>query len=469
MDKQLLFISHKHSDAKIAKCIADFVREKSLNGVEVHVSSDPDSKAPMLGKNINEELRKALKKAAALILIYTTDDKDWSYCMWECGVATDPDSLSTNILVFQCGINGPSPFSDVLRVDARKRDDIRRFTDVFFRDPQFFPERRQAIAPDFTKQQTDKLADGLYQELQPLLPPLEPTEEWSAWPYLCVELPRDKVEQLRARKADTGEGSLNDIVRNHAIVCGGERAPHLFGMTSFPERIPLQELMNRWSAKLPNAEPDWFDSCCQQILLVVKRELPVIPLTPFKEVDGNSEYVCVVSRVYDKPAENRMQVDIHFYNVTDPRAIPVTSKMLRKGSFFSKNLGETPPSRIKLRVLLKELVNIGRHRVPVLNENGHPLYIIHRSMIDRFMVKRLMEDPSSPNDELTLEDLFAEPSMKRMFEATFAVVGKRATLAEASSAMRIIADCRDVFVTERGSRDEPVIGWLTNVRMADIG
>ena len=469
MEKPLLFISHKHSDAKIAKCIADFVREKSLNGVEVHVSSDPESKAPSLGKNINEQLRKALKKAAALILIYTTEDQDWSYCMWECGVATDPDSLSTNILVFQCGSKGPSPFNDVLRVDVRKLDDIRRFTDAFFRDPKFFAKHQQAIAPDFTKPQTDKLADELYNEIHPLLPTLEPKEEWSSWPYLCVELPRDKVEELRSKEVGIDEEILIDIVRDHAIVCSGERVPRLFGMARFPERISLRELVNRWKVKVPHVDADWFDSCCQQIFSVVQRELPVIPLTPFKEVDGNSEYVCIVSRVYDKPLENKTKFDIHFYNVTDPRAVPVTSKMLKKGRFFSKNLGETPPSEIKLCVLLKELAKNGRNRVPVMNQNDHPLYIIHRSMIDQFIVKMITEDQARPIDELTLEDLLAENTMKQMFEATFAVVEKRATLADAYDAMRVILDCRDVFITEKGSRDEPVIGWLTNIRMADIG
>jgi len=26
-----------------------------------------------------------------VMLIFTTESEDWSYCMWECGVATDPD------------------------------------------------------------------------------------------------------------------------------------------------------------------------------------------------------------------------------------------------------------------------------------------------------------------------------------------------------------------------------------------
>ena len=73
-----------------------------------------------------------------LILIYTSPDEDWSYCMFECGVATDPKSPHTNIIVFQCGRDAPKPFEDQLRVDVRRFDDIRKFSKAFFTDPTFF-------------------------------------------------------------------------------------------------------------------------------------------------------------------------------------------------------------------------------------------------------------------------------------------------------------------------------------------
>ena len=63
-----------------------------------------------------------------------------------------------------------------------------------------------------------------------------------------------------------------------------------------------------------------------------------------------------------------------------------------------------------------------------------------------------------------MADLLNDPGMRTMFERTFAVVSRKATLDEARDAMK--DDVRDVFVTSTGSRDDPVEGWLTIV---DVG
>ena len=58
-----------------------------------------------------------------------------------------------------------------------------------------------------------------------------------------------------------------------------------------------------------------------------------------------------------------------------------------------------------------------KNRLPILNEQNNPLCIIHRSMIDRHLAEQ---------------------------------------------------GCGDVFVTETGKSAEPVIGWLTNVQIAEV-
>ena len=68
--------------------------------------------------------------------------------------------------------------------------------------------------------------------------------------------------------------------------------------------------------------------------------------------------------------------------------------------------------------------------------------------------------------QLTLADLLANEEMKDTFENTFVVVKRQATLAEARSAMLARPSCQDVFITESGNLNEPVIGWLTNVDIA---
>jgi len=233
--------------------------------------------------------------------------------------------------------------------------------------------------------------------------------------------------------------------------------------------MKLIDLLKRWKNSYPELDTAWFESCCGQILRSLRREVPVIRLVPLTAIGGDSKFVMVVSRVHDFPSESKTIFDIHFYNLTDPRAIPVTSKMRGKDTFFSKNLGDTPPKCIKLTSLLGELTKLALNRVPLFNEDSHPMYMIHRSMIDQYIVKTLSAGDGKSIDELTLADLLGEPSMKKMFESTFAVVSKKATLADASNAMHLMLDCRDVFITETGKSDEPVIGWLTNIRIAELG
>lgn len=44
---------------------------------------------------------------------------------------------------------------------------------------------------------------------------------------------------------------------------------------------------------------------------------------------------------------------------------------------------------------------------------------------------------------------------------------REATLADAKSAMDSLPNCQDVFVTQGGTRNEEVQGWVTNVIIAE--
>ena len=85
------------------------------------------------------------------------------------------------------------------------------------------------------------------------------------------------------------------------------------------------------------------------------------------------------------------------------------------------------------------------NRIPILSGEEHPMYIVHRSMIDKFIVKQMLSATGrgGPSD-LTLADLLADPEMKEMFVNSFVVVKRQATLAEARvrcSRGRIVVMC----------------------------
>ena len=89
-----MFISHRHTDKRIAEAIATFIKRTTANQVVVFDSSSSSFESPRMGKNVNTELKEALARSDVVLLVYTAAGEDWQYCMWECGVATDP---ATNI------------------------------------------------------------------------------------------------------------------------------------------------------------------------------------------------------------------------------------------------------------------------------------------------------------------------------------------------------------------------------------
>jgi hypothetical protein len=50
--------------------------------VDVFLSSNWTFQGQRFGGGLTSELTKALRDSDAVILVYTSSDQDWSYCMW---------------------------------------------------------------------------------------------------------------------------------------------------------------------------------------------------------------------------------------------------------------------------------------------------------------------------------------------------------------------------------------------------
>src|SRR5262249_43431298 len=152
-----IFISHKHIDRDIADAVREFVERRSNREVAVYQSSSGASEGPELGRPLTQELKNALWKAGIVILIYTSEDQDWQWCMWECGVALNPHSPDTRVIVFQCSPETPRVFQDQVRVNARDKEDLLKFVRQFLTDTHFFPEFGRALAPSRLLKKTGSL------------------------------------------------------------------------------------------------------------------------------------------------------------------------------------------------------------------------------------------------------------------------------------------------------------------------
>jgi hypothetical protein len=117
---------------------------------------------------------------------------------------------------------------------------------------------------------------------------------------------------------------------------------------------------------------------------------------------------------------------------------------------------------VKLTELLRLLGGVAT-RIPVFDASGALKYVIHQSVLYKFIAELTLQPEGVAADTLTLAKLLESNDMRRVIAESSAFVAESATLGEAKRAMEETPNCQDVFVTENASRTEPVLGWLTNV------
>jgi hypothetical protein len=144
------------------------------------------------------------------------------------------------------------------------------------------------------------------------------------------------------------------------------------------------------------------------------------------------------------------------------KEIPVKTVMIKKGEMAFKTL---PADKINLVETLKDIQKTAKGvRRPILDDQNRVVYMVHKSAIDSFIAT--MATSSSPPTSLgnlTLKDMLEQGGdLKNLLEGSFAFVKESATLDEAKAAMERTKNCQDVFVTAGGTKDEPVLGWITN-------
>jgi hypothetical protein len=462
-----LFISHKHADGAIAKVFANFINDKTLAAVRLHLSSDPQYEGPRIGRDLTEELRQALWRTDALILLYTTADQDWSWCMFECGVATRPDSPSSRVYVLQCGATPPQVYKDTVVVNAREPDGLKRFVNALLRDPGFFPRRQQAISQNATEAMCDRYAADLGELLKPVLPPLdaEPDQTWKTWPFMTVEIPTAVLNSVGQAPSDPqatlSQAAFGALLEAATITAYDKsQTPALFDRMGLPATFAFKDLV----AARPG-DGAWAQCFLNQVLRASQRGFISMGWASLTHPGNGSRYLPALGEVRHSPARALMSFDIYFIDVLSPDGMPVCNKMMTLGNFYSLDLDDPATRGRRLLPLRQEMQRGSRSRLPILDGRNKARFVVHKSLVDEFLLgamDRSVEDQAA----LTLGHLLDEPASGGLAARSFATVGPDATVAAVEQAMRAVADCRDVFVTQDGSRETPVLGWITNV---DIG
>jgi hypothetical protein len=331
----LLFISHRHADREIADVVRDFITLRSGGDVVVYQTSSSDAQAPKIGRNVNRELMTALWKTEVLVLIYTSHERDWDYCMWECGVATHSESEDTTVIVLQCGGQLPRVFADQVAVDIRDSDKVRRFVNAFLTDPSFFPGRNEAVTRfQSNDANVGRAAQALYEDLQKVVRPDDDgqVEEWHAMPYVQLGLTASQVLQITEENDDQrAQRTTSRLLLEASVLSADREAAALFGRPTLPAGESFGQILPRTVRE--GQTPDWLTSLAGQLTRSAQWNFPSVRWGLMRSANENDAtwYSPVLTHVQRFPSK-AMQFDIHFHRFAAPSGAQAISLPLPDGA-----------------------------------------------------------------------------------------------------------------------------------------
>lgn len=149
------------------------------------------------------------------------------------------------------------------------------------------------------------------------------------------------------------------------------------------------------------------------------------------------------------------------------KAIPLSAIYLPKDEAGN-------PER-NLKKIIEALRREQKQRLLIFKDSNKIERVLHLSVLDGFVSSQILNpglNAKKPED-LTLDDMLTDADIEKSSRLAFAAIPQNSTLADAKAAMdrqseRIgpSGSCADVFLTESGAPDLPVLGWITNAIIA---
>lgn len=141
---------------------------------------------------------------------------------------------------------------------------------------------------------------------------------------------------------------------------------------------------------------------------------------------------------------------------------PVSTIMRGKDNLTAFKIDKTQTIQTtKLSDLLK-LFTDKNTRLPIIDADEKPLYMIHKTNIDTYI-------SAGGNSTDSLETFFDNERNKRKLEygldKGFVLVSEQTTIGDAKDKMEKTPPCQDILITKEGTQNEPLTGWISNVRL----
>jgi hypothetical protein len=143
------------------------------------------------------------------------------------------------------------------------------------------------------------------------------------------------------------------------------------------------------------------------------------------------------------------------------------ARMIPLSEVVCHRIDKVPLTNLKVVELALRFKNEHLSRMPFLTNDNCVKLMVHESMIARYISQKVIDGDAAKIAELSVAEMIAtEPSLRRLFESSYAVVAAAARLRDVNALMGGVNQVQDVFVTETGRSDEPIVGWITNAMLA---
>ncbi len=126
--------------------------------------------------------------------------------------------------------------------------------------------------------------------------------------------------------------------------------------------------------------------------------------------------------------------------------------------------------KVKLERIRELLIKRDKMRLPIINNKRQLLAVIHKSTIDHFIADQCFKFNISEEefDKMDIEQAMQKDGyFKKVITSSHGFISKDRCLLEAQREMERIELCNDIFITDSGNKSEPILGWITNVGVAE--
>jgi hypothetical protein len=163
-------------------------------------------------------------------------------------------------------------------------------------------------------------------------------------------------------------------------------------------------------------------------------------------------------------------------NATDQtlQAFKVSDVMIKPadGSLLALD-NEQKFKEMTLTELRAKMEETHSERLPILEKVTMKfIFLIYRTTIERFLVEyddksikfTAVRVPDRTRENLTVQDMYDSDFklFKDIQNIQYCFLPVNTTLDKVKAAMQDNSICQDVFITQTGSREESVLGWITN-------